>query len=131
MKLSSRSLYIQILAIGVALSFGARVYAEAPRDEIVHAYVLLKHANHDYSGHRGKALEHVEAAGKALNLKLEGDASNRERQWKSDQMLTEARHLLQHAEGAFEAHDRERAAAHVDRAIGEIDAALGKEKIRH
>lgn len=126
MKRTSRLLYLQILAVTVALSFAARVYAESPREDLVHAYVLLKHANHDYDGHRAKALEHVEAAGKALNLRLEGDAKEHERQWKSDQMLTEARLLLNNARGAFEVQDRERAAIHLDKAIAEIDRAIGK-----
>jgi hypothetical protein len=126
MKQTSRLLYLQILAITVALSFATRLYAESPRDELVHAYVLLKHANHDYGGHRVKAMEHVEAAGKALNLKLQGDAKEHERQWKSDQMLSEARSLLSHARGAFEAKDLDRAAVHVDKAIEEIDRALSK-----
>ncbi len=128
MKLSSRSFVLQILTIGIMLSFGVRVYAEAPREELVHAYVLLQHANHDYNGHRAKALEHVEEAAKALNLKLQGDANDRERQWKSDQMLTEARSLLSQARDNFEAHDRERAVKHVDRAIEQIDAAIGKKR---
>jgi hypothetical protein len=119
-----------MLGVAVALSFTARAYAEAPREELVHAYILLKHANHNYEGHRVKAMEHVEAAGKALNLRLEGDAKGEERQWKSDQMLAEARHLLYHARGAFEAHDRERAAAHLDKAINEIGRAIGKEPAR-
>jgi hypothetical protein len=112
----------------MALSFGAHVYAESARDEIIHAFVLLKHANHDYNGHRTKAIEHVQAAGRALNLKLEGGASERERKWESDQSLAEARNLLFHARSAFEAHDRELAVKHVDRAIEEIDSGLGKKK---
>jgi hypothetical protein len=128
MKLTSRLL--QVAAVTVGLSFAARVYAEPPRQELVHAYVLLKNANHNYEGHRARALEHLQAAGKALNLKLEGDADNRERQWKSDQMMAEARHLLYHARGAFERHDRDIAAAHVDKAIEEIDRAIGKEPAR-
>src|SRR6266481_8621380 len=126
MKQTSRLLYLQILAVTVALSFTARVYAETPREDLVHAYVLLKHANHDYDGHRAKAMAHVEAAGKSLNLRLEGDAKEHERQWKSDQMLTEARQLLSRARGAFEAQDRDRAALHVDKAIAEIDRAIAK-----
>lgn len=128
MKLTSRIL--QLVAVTVGLSFAARIYAEPPRQELVHAYVLLKHANHNYEGHRARALEHLQAAGKALNLTLEGDADNRERQWKSDQMMAEARHLLYHARGAFERHDRDIAAAHVDKAIEEIDRAIGKEPAR-
>jgi hypothetical protein len=128
MKLTSRLLHLVVAT--VALSFAGRLYAEAPRQELAHAYALIKHANHNYEGHRAKALDHIEAAGKALNMKLEGDASEHERQWQSDQMLAEARHLLFHARGAFEAHDREVAAAHVDKAIEEIDRAIGKEPKR-
>jgi hypothetical protein len=128
MKLTSRLL--QLVVATVALSFAGRLYAEPPRQELVHAYALIKHANHNYEGHRAKALEHIEAAGKALNMRLEGDASEHERQWKSDQMLAEARHLLFHARGAFEAHDRDIAAAHVDKAIEEIDRAIGREPKR-
>jgi hypothetical protein len=128
MKLSFRLL--RLVVATVALSFAGRLYAQAPRQELAHAYALLKHANHNYEGHRAKALEHIEAAGKALNMKLQGDASEHERQWQSDQMLTEARHLLVHARGAFEAHDREIAAAHVDKAIEEIDRAISKEPKR-
>jgi hypothetical protein len=108
------------------MSFGARAYAESAREEIVHAFILLKHANHDYGGHRAKAIEHVQAAGRAMNLKLEGGPSERERKWESDQSLAEARTLLVHARGAFEADDRELAAKHVDRAIEEIDGGLKK-----
>jgi hypothetical protein len=128
MKLTSRLL--QIAAVSVALSFAARVYAEPPRQELVHAYVLLKHANHDYEGHRARALEHIQAAGKALDLKLEGDTDTHERQWKSDQLMAEARQLLFHARSSFEGHDRERAANHVDRAIEEIDRAVGKAPVK-
>jgi hypothetical protein len=118
------------MAVTVAVSIASRVYAEPPRQELVHAYVLIKHANHNYEGHRARALEHLQAAGKALNLNLEGDANERERQWQSDQMLAEARHLLYHARGAFERHDRDIAAAHVDKAIDEIDRAIGREPVR-
>lgn len=123
-------MYLQILAVSVALSFAARVYAEPPREELIHAYILLKHANHDYEGHRAKAMEHVEAAGKALKLKLEGETNEHERQFKSDQMMAEARQLLFHTRDTFAAEDRPRAATHVDKAIEEIDRALGKEKSR-
>jgi len=128
MKLTSGLL--QLVAVTVALSFAARAYAEPPRQELVHAYGLLKNANHNYEGHRARAMEHIQAAGKAINLKLEGDASEREHQWKSDQMLAEARHLLYHARGAFEAHDRDLATAHVDKAIEEIDHAIGKQPVK-
>jgi hypothetical protein len=131
MKLTSRLLFLQILAITVAFTFATRVYAEPPHQEIIHAYYLLKQANNNYEGHKQKAIEHVQAAGKALNLKFENMPNyERERQWKSDQMLAEARNLLSDVRDKFEAHDRERAAAHINKAIAEINEAIGKEPIR-
>jgi hypothetical protein len=124
MKISSRSLYVQIVAVVLALSLGLRADAETPREELVHAYVLLKIADHDYAGHRGKALEEVSAAGKALGLELKGAGEDRERQWKSDKQLEEARRLLREARDKLEAKDRDRVASHVEVAIKEIDLAL-------
>jgi hypothetical protein len=123
MKLTSR-LYTQLAAIALILSFGFSASAEPPRDELVHAFHLLKKADHDYDGHRVKAMEAVEAAGRELGLELGGDLPDRERQWKSDDQLIEARRLLREARDKLEDRDRDRVAAHVERAIKEIDTAL-------
>ncbi len=116
--------YLPIAAIALIMSFGFSAFAEPPRDELVHAYHLLKKANHDYDGHREKAMEAVEAAGKDLGLELGGDLPDSERQWKSDDQLIEARKLLRDARDKLEAHDRDRVADHVETAIKEKNAAL-------
>jgi len=131
MKLTSRLLYLQILAVGFALSLSTRVYAEPPRQELSHAYFLLKQANSNYEGHKAKAIDHIEAAGKTLDIRFENTPNfEHERQWKSDRMMAEARSLLTDVRDKFEARDRERAAAHVNKAIEEIDRAIGKEPVR-
>jgi hypothetical protein len=112
------------VAIVLALSFGVRAYAETPREELAHAYILLKLANADYAGHRVKAMKELETAGKDLGLSLEGRGSEHERQLKSDEQVAEARRLLREARDKLEARDRDRAAAHLEKAIAEIDAAL-------
>ena len=112
-------------AIALILSFGFSAYAEPPRDELVHAYHLLKKADHDYDGHRVKAMKAVEAAGRGLGLELGGDLPDRERQWKSDDQLIEARRLLRDSRDKLESQDRDRVAANVEKAIKEINAALG------
>jgi hypothetical protein len=124
MKRSSRSLYIQIAAIVLALSFGVCAYAETPREELAHSYILLKLANHDYAGHRVKAMKELEAAGKDLGLVLEGRGSEHERQLQSDEQVAEARRMLGEARDKLEARDRDRVAARLEKAILEIDAAL-------
>ena len=115
---------MQISAIALALSFGAMAHAETPREEIVHAYVLLSHADADYAGHKGNAMHEISAAGKKLNLKLEGGGLAIEQQWKSDAKLAEARRLLKDARGKLAAEDRDRAADRLDTAIHELDIAL-------
>ena len=52
------------------------------------------------------------------------DLAEKERQWKSDEDITEARRLLQVARDQLEVKDRDRVATHVDIAVKEIDAAL-------
>ena len=114
---------ILIALCGLFLSaFSLR--AEPPREEIIHAYRLLMVANADYIGHRGKAMEALRRAGRALDLVLEGDAPSGERQWKSDEQLREAGRLLRDAKEKLESKDRERAAEQVDRALEEIRKAL-------
>lgn len=124
MKVSLKLSYLKLAAIALALSLGVSAYAETPREELAHAYALLKLANHDYDGHRVKAMKELEIAGESLGMKLEAHGSEHERKWKSDEQLAEAHRLLREARDKLEARDRDRAAAHVEKAIKETDAAL-------
>jgi hypothetical protein len=124
MKISNRSFCTLVLTMVLALAFGVRAYAEPPREELAHAYYHLKFADHDYGGHRVAAMQEIEAAGHELGINLGGEGIGEERQWKSDRKLEEARRLLHHAREKLEAHDRDRVAGHVERAIHEIDMAL-------
>lgn len=123
MKVTSLK-YIRLGAVLLAMSFGISAYAETPREDLVHAYRLLRDADADYHGHRAAAMKEVEAAGHKLGLSLEGEGLHEERQWKSDKRLEEARRLLKDARNKLEDHDRERAASQVDAAVHEIDEAL-------
>ena len=124
MKTPNRSFYTFVLTIVLALSFAARTFAESPREELAHAYYHLKYADHDYEGHRALAMKEVEIAGHELGINLGGDGPGEEHQWKSDRKLDEARRLLRHAREKLEAHDRDRVASNVEKAIKEIDLAL-------
>ncbi|HZV34522.1 MAG TPA: hypothetical protein VFB72_08075 [Verrucomicrobiae bacterium] len=126
MKLTSKNLYLTLAAIALTLTFGLNsAYAESPRDELIHAYQLLQRSNGDYAGHKAKAMEEIQAAGRSMNLNFEGlRMSTEERQWKSDEQLTEARRLLNDASQKLESRDREHAAEHLQRAIRDLDEAL-------
>jgi len=128
MKQTSRSLFTKIAVLGLALSFGLLCAhaAEGPRDEMAHAYYLLKASKGDYSGHRAKALGELERASRELGMELKGGAPERERQWESDKQMEEARRLLADVRDRMEEHDRNRVAAHLDESIRQIDVALRK-----
>jgi hypothetical protein len=115
---------MHVAIVAAALSFGTLAQAETPREEIAHAYVLLAHADSDYAGHKGVAMKALNEAGKKLGLRMEGEAIEGERQWKSDKKLEEARRILKDAREKLEAADRDRVADRVDKAIQEIDTAL-------
>jgi hypothetical protein len=120
----SRSWYLQLAMVLLALSFGVRAFAESPREELVHAYVLLKLARNDYGGHREAAIRELEAAGHELGLDLKGQGSEHERQLKSDELVAQAGTMLHDIRRKLEARDRDRVAVHVDIAIREINKAL-------
>lgn len=124
MKLTNRPLYIKLAAFAVAVSFGLSARAEAPRDEMAHAYVLLKMAKNDYGGHKAEAIRQLELASHDIELELRGHETEHERQLKSDELVSHAAELLHEARNKLEKRDRDRAAAHLDVALHEIDAAL-------
>ncbi len=121
---SNLRFYTKLAAVAIALSFGLRAYAEPPRDELAHAYYLLKTADHDYKGHKDKAIHEVQSAGRELGIKLEGHVSDHERQLKSDDQISAAASLLRDARDKMEAADRDKVATHLQKAIEEVDAAL-------
>lgn len=124
MKRKIHLLSLKIAVVAAILSFGLWAHAEPPRQELTHAYWLLKTADHDYAGHRIAAMHAIEAAGKGLGLELRGDLKDRERQWKSDEQLTEAARLLRDARDKMEEADRKRIAEHLEKAVREVDEAL-------
>ena len=121
--MKTHRLLCAVITAGVLL-LGTQAYADSPREDIVHAYVLLKMANNDYAGHRGNAIKELEKAGQELGLDLHGHGQEHERQMQSDAQMAEAGRILREARDRLDAHDREHAAAHVDRAMREIDRAL-------
>lgn len=125
MKGNKYSTYLQIGAIALAMTFGFSVYAETPREELVHAYRLLQRAEHDYDGHKGKAMTEIQAASHELGMDVGGaDLPGSEAQWKSDAQLKAARKLLREASNKMERADRDRIAGHLDTAITQLDQAL-------
>jgi len=88
------------------------------------AYRILATGDHDYNGHRVKAMHQIESAAKLLGLDLSGDLKDRQPQALSDAKLREAQGLLQNVLGAAEVKDQKRVTKHITEAIDQINIAL-------
>ncbi len=88
------------------------------------AYLILTTGDHDYQGHRVKAMHQIEAAAKLLGLNLSGDAKDKQPQPLSDAKLREAQGLLQNVLGAAEVKNQKRVTRHITEAINQINIAL-------
>lgn len=85
-----------------------------------HAYGLLASADHDYDGHRVRAMHKIEEAARALGSKLSGGGKGDEKQGTSDSQLHNAQSLLQQAVGEIKG----KAHHHVEEAINQLNIAL-------
>ena len=88
---------------------------------LTQAYAALSIADHDYQGHRVKAMKHIEVAGKVLGLTLGGNGTGHEVQTTSDQQLHTAQVLLQQAVAAGL---RPKPQEHVEKALAFLTTAL-------
>ena len=108
----------------VAITFLAftKIQAQAagPVALLNDAYATLAHADHDYKGHRVRALKQVEAALGEMGEKISGSARVREPQGTSDAQMRAAEALLQQASPGL----TKKPLKHVNLAIEQINIAL-------
>ena len=88
------------------------------------AYTILATGDHDYKGHRVKAMHAVEAAGKLLGLDLAGDLRDHQPQFLSDDKLREAAGLIANVLAAAEVKNQKRITRHLNEAVKQINIAL-------
>jgi len=88
------------------------------------AYIILATGDHDYKGHRVRAMRQIEAAADLLGMNVKGDLKDRQPQSLSDAKLREARNLLQNVLGSSEVKDQKRVTKHISAAVSQIDVAL-------
>jgi hypothetical protein len=92
---------------------------------VTQAYRLLEQADHDYQGHRAKAMKHLHKAGRVLGVALKGDGKAGEQQGTSDSQLKQAQSVLQQMSANQASGPRhQRAMQHVHSALGELQTAL-------
>lgn len=150
MNINSYSSSLKVAALAVALTYGVGARAttipvtatftspgvsqgsfevvefrDRPEAEMLrNAYRTLATGDHDYKGHRAKAMEEVEQAGKLLGMDLHGDLKDRSRQFLSDDKMREAKGQLERVLDAAEVKGQERISRHINAAIDEIHKAL-------
>jgi hypothetical protein len=93
---------------------------------VTQAYKLLAQADHDYQGHRIKAMKHLHQAGKVLGINLKGDGkTSNEAQGTSDSQLKQAQTMLQQmTSNSVGGKRHQRAMQHVNSALSELSTAL-------
>lgn len=113
---------------GVSVSpgdFETIAFGDSAEAAMLHqAYRTLATGDHDYKGHRVKAMHAIEAAAKLLGLDLSGDLKDRTPQPLSDDKMREARSQIATLLAAPALKDRKRVIRHLQEAVNQIDAGL-------
>lgn len=91
---------------------------------LAEAYATLERADHDYKGHRAKAMEQIEAAGKVLHLNLRGDGHGHEKQGVSDEQLRAAEGILNQIKSELAGKKNNAVLGHVNKALVQLSIAL-------
>ena len=85
------------------------------------AYGMLSVADHDYQGHRARAMKQIEVAAQHLGVILRGDGRGHEPQATSDGQLRSAQAMLVQASGGLK---EGQGLAHLKLAIAQLNVAL-------
>ena len=93
-------------------------------DLLRQAYDILETGDHDYQGHRIKAMHRIEEAAKHMGVILRGDDKDKIAQPLSDEKLRTARSLLEQVKISGSAKAERRIVWRIEEAIGEINTAL-------
>jgi len=84
------------------------------------AYGLLRTADHDYHGHRARAMHQIEDAVKELGAHVSGSGKGHQKQVESDSQVKSAQSLLQEAVGGLMGRPHR----HIEEAIKQLVIAL-------
>jgi hypothetical protein len=88
------------------------------------AYVALAKADHDYDGHRLKAMGRTAEAARLLGESLAGDGRAMEAQKSSDDELREASSILKRAQSMAASNHHHKVAEYINAAVWQISIAL-------
>ena len=112
------------LVIVLLLAFGLMTQVQAQSTSsstlLDEAYATLAQADHDYKGHRVRAMKQIDAALGEIGAKVSGKGKKHEPQGTSDAQMRAAEALLQQASAGLS----RKALKHVNAAITQINDGL-------
>lgn len=91
---------------------------------LTQAYSTLASADHDYQGHRIKAMQAIKKAARMMGQKLGGDGKVKEQQTLSDAQLKSVQGMLQKVRGTVGGRHSQRVVSHLNEAIHHVAIAL-------
>jgi hypothetical protein len=91
---------------------------------LTQAYSTLASADHDYKGHRIKAMHAIKKAARLMGQKIGGDGKVKEQQTLSDDQLRGVQSTLQKVRGSVGGRNSQKVVGHINSAIHELTVAL-------
>jgi hypothetical protein len=91
---------------------------------LTQAYSTLASADHDYKGHRIKAMHAIKKAARMMGQRLGGDGKAKEPQSLSDEQLRGVQSMLQKVRGTVGGRNSQRVVQHINEAIQHLTVAL-------
>jgi hypothetical protein len=120
-KAPPRPLAMPVAAVrGGNIAGGTVANPVAAAGALQEAYGLLATADHDYNGHRARAMKQIESAAKLLGITLKGDGKVREPQGTSDAQLRSAQALLEQVSTGITGAGL----THLQQAVKQLNVAL-------
>ena len=105
--------------------FQPMTFSDSQEAGMLHrAYRILATGDHDYKGHRVRAMHQIEAAAKLLGLDLSGDLKDRQPHVLSDDKMREASGLISSVLNSAAVKDQTRIVKHLTDAVNQINAGL-------
>jgi hypothetical protein len=91
---------------------------------LTQAYSTLASADHDYKGHRIKAMHAIKKAARLMGQKVGGDGKAKEQQNLSDDQLRGVQTMLQKVRSSVGGRNSQHVLEHLNSAIHEVNIAL-------
>lgn len=106
-------------------AFQSVAFRDSAEAKMLHdAYAILATGDHDYKGHRVRAMRAVERGAKLLGMDLAGDLKDKTPQPLSDEKLRQAQGLITQVLGAAEVKNQKRVVKNLTEALNQISTAL-------